>query len=72
MYWHINLEAFYWIFSLMKEYRPVTSRFLDSFPWRTGCLLYEINILSFVGRISELCSYPAFPVLHIIISMGNR
>lgn len=50
MYWHINLEAFYCIFSLVKEYRRVTCRLLDSFLWRTGCLLCETNILSFVDR----------------------
>jgi hypothetical protein len=50
MYWHINLEAFYWIFVLVKEYHRVTRRLLDLFLWRMGFLLYEMNILSFVDR----------------------
>jgi len=67
MYWHINFEVFHWIFSLVKEYCCATRKLLDSFPWRKGFLLYEMNISSFADRSRDLCSYPAFPVLHIVI-----
>jgi hypothetical protein len=69
--WHMNLEAIYWIFDLVKEYHCVTCRLFDSFPCRLGCLLCEMKVLPLLREVSDLFFCPAFPAsFHIVISKG--